>query len=201
MNEADSLPATVATAATTTGSDPLRVIIIGRQALSSILNNNNLPLAVDAVVVPVTEDEEAVTPPLPRAPTDHVCGHCSAQLPGLPPTCLECGHKIYHQCMYCAKPDPAPVCCHYASRHPLNKGTILCTGCSLVCEECNVDVCADCGRTCSQCEEFICWGCSGVEGPSHIGDICPKCETKNGKRQKTQQDAGAEAVEGSQAAE
>ena len=153
------------------------------------------PLAVvDLTSNRETELEEAVTPPLPRSTTDLKCGRCSAQLPGLPPTCLECGTKIYHQCLYCAEPDPTPVRCHYASRHPFNKGSYLCVGCAMICDKCEVDICADCGRTCSVCEDHICWGCSGVEEASRIGDVCPKCEAKQGKRPKTDGEGAGEAV-------
>jgi len=153
-----------------------------------------LPLAGDdAPSAPRdTELEEAVTPPLPRTPTERTCGRCSAVLPGLPPTCLECGTKIYHQCLYCAKPDHEPIRCHYASRHPFNKGTSLCIGCAMVCDKCEVDICADCGRTCSECEDHLCWGCWEVDEPSRVGDVCPKCQAKQGKKPKTD-DQGAEA--------
>src|SRR5208283_3493112 len=153
------------------------------------------PSTPAAVVVDLTRDtevEQAVTPPLPRAPTDRTCGRCSALLPALPPTCLECGTKIYHQCLYCEKPDPAPVRCHYASRHPFNKGTSMCVNCAMVCDKCEVDICADCGRTCSVCEDHLCWGCWEVEHPTRVGDVCPKCQVKQGKKQKTE---GDEAVD------
>jgi hypothetical protein len=135
------------------------------------------------------EDVMSVTPPLPRIVTVEVkepfCGRCLGVLEEVAPTCLECKRKINHQCTHCDKRDPAPVRCHYASHHPDGKGSLLCSDCAMVCDQCQVELCQDCGRTCSECEDYTCWGCDGVEGPSRLGDMCPKCEAKRGKRRMT----------------